>query len=95
MVKIFEDLADEYGEGNKSAVRALQAWIYLIGKASNKQLVTYSKLASVMGYRGASALSRILGYIMYFCEENDLPPLIIIIVNKKTGIPGEGFISVN
>jgi hypothetical protein len=27
---------------------------------------------------------------MYYCKQNDLPPLTVIVVNKATGIPGDG-----
>jgi hypothetical protein len=90
----FDELAKEAEVGEKSAVRALQAWIYLIAKASNRQLVTYKELCKLMGYQNAKPLGWILGCIMFYCEQNDLPPLTIIVVNEK-GVPGSGFTSVN
>ncbi len=29
---------------------------------------------------------------MYWCDENGLPPLTVLVVNKKTGLPGTGLI---
>ncbi len=94
MVITFDKLVEEKGTGEKSAVRALQAWIYLIAKASNRQIVTYKELCDLMGYSDARPLRWILGCIMYYCEQNNLPPLTVIVVNEK-GVPGPGFTSVN
>ena len=47
-------------------------------------------LAEMLGYRGAGTLSRILGHIMFYCQQNALPPLTVLVVNQDTGLPGEG-----
>lgn len=96
MIRKFADVAEQYGAsdgGNKSSVRALQTWQYLIGKARNRQLVKYSELANLMGYQDCRPLTPILGHIMYFCQQNELPALTIIVVNNK-GAPGVGFTQV-
>ena len=93
MIRTFADIAEQFGssdEGNKSSVRALQTWQYLIGKARNRQLVKYGELADVIGYSDCRPLTFILGHIMFFCEQEDLPPLTIIVVNND-GTPGKGF----
>jgi hypothetical protein len=72
------------------AARALQIWQILIGKSHNRQSVTYKILSKLLGYGGSGVLSRQLGHIMFFCAQNDLPPLTSIVVNEKTGLPGEG-----
>ncbi|MEW6618882.1 MAG: hypothetical protein AB1422_05985 [bacterium] len=90
MVRLFSDLVEEADPGEKSAIRALQAWQFLAGKANNRQTVRYGDLANLMGYADNRPLSSILGHIMYFCNQNNLPPLTIIVVNKD-GTPGEGF----
>lgn len=90
MVSIFDDVTNEADTGRKSAVRALQAWQYLIGSAANRQIVKYDELRVLMGYPTNNPLASILGCIMFFCEQNDLPPLTIIVVNRR-GVPGEGF----
>ena len=28
---------------------------------------------------------------MHFCEQNNLPPLTVLVVGKRTGKPGQGF----
>jgi hypothetical protein len=68
----------------------LQAWQFLIGKAANRQIAKYDELRELMGYPTNNPLSSILGCIMFYCEQNDLPPLTIIVVNRH-GVPGEGF----
>lgn len=90
MTSKFDDLTDKMATGKKSAVRALQAWQYLIGKATNRQIVKYDELRELMGYPTNNPLSSILGCIMFYCEQNDLPPLTIIVVNRH-GVPGVGF----
>ncbi|MFH1674857.1 MAG: hypothetical protein ABIF87_15755 [Pseudomonadota bacterium] len=96
MIRLFTDVAEQFGssdEGNKSSVRAIQSWQYLIGKARNRQLVKYSELANLMGYTDCRSLTSILGHLMFFCEQEGLPPLTIIVVNSG-GCPGEGFTQV-
>lgn len=90
MYQRFNDLADQTATGKKSSVRALQAWQYLIGKASNRQTVKYDELKQLMGYSDNRPLGVILGCIMFYCEQNSLPSLTLIVVNKE-GVPGEGF----
>ena len=90
MISFFDDITNEAETGGKSSVRALQAWQYLIGKAANRQIVKYEELRTLMGYPTSNPLASILGCIMFYCEQNDLPPLTLIVVNRH-GIPGEGF----
>lgn len=90
MVRLFKDVAEQAEIGRKSAVRAVQAWQYLIAKASNRQLVRYGELAEVMDYSDSRPLSYVLGRIMDFCVRNEIPPLTLIVVNAD-GIPGGGF----
>jgi hypothetical protein len=90
MVKYFSKVVDSANIGEKSAIRALQTWQYLIGKAFNRQTVRYGDLAKQLGYSDSRPLSPILGQIMFFCQQNELPPLTILVVNKD-GTPGEGF----
>jgi hypothetical protein len=90
MVSWFDEVTETAGTGEKSAVRALQAWQYLIGKASNRQLVQYEELRVLMNYPTSNPLSSVLGCIMFWCQQNDLPPLTLLVVNKS-GVPGDGF----
>jgi len=81
-----------FKEHATQSTRALQVWLILIGKASNRQMVTYGMLAKMLGYEGAGTLAHILGHIMHYCHENQLPPLTVLVVNQDTGLPGEGLV---
>lgn len=83
MVKKFEDNPTIPG-------RAVQIWQILVSKAHNRQIITYGILADYLGLAGAIILAQPLNAIMYFCSQNELPPLTAIVVNAKTGLPGEG-----
>jgi hypothetical protein len=93
MLMKFDDVVKSADSGMKSAIRAQQAWQYLIGKAFNRQISRYEELREMMGYPTSNPLGVVLGCIMFYCEQNVLPPLTIIVVNKD-GVPGEGFTSV-
>ena len=90
MTRLFKDEADSAEDGRKSAIRALQAWQYLIGKAAARQIVQYDELRMLMEYPTSNPLGRILGCIMHYCQQNKLPPLTILVVNRS-GVPGGGF----
>jgi hypothetical protein len=69
--------------------RAVQAWQILVGKAMNRQTVTYLGLSRLMYQKDApGVLDKILGHVAYFCNANDLPPLTSIVVGKGRGTPG-------
>jgi hypothetical protein len=69
--------------------RAVQAWQILVGKAMNRQTVTYLGLSRLMYQKDApGVLDKILGHIAYFCLDHDLPPLTSIVVGKGFGKPG-------
>jgi putative restriction endonuclease len=70
--------------------RALQIWQILIGKAYNRQTVTYGQLADMIGYAGAGTLGQNLDYLLCYCQIYQLPPITNLVVNKDTGLPGEG-----
>jgi hypothetical protein len=74
--------------------RAVQIWQILVSKAYNRQIVTYGMLADILGFKKGKAggMGNLLGPIMYFCAQNDLPPLTAVVVNAETGLPGEGLI---
>ncbi len=90
MSDTFDKLAGEAKAGKKSAVRAVQAWLYLIGKASNRQIIRYEELRQLLGYPTCQPVTQVLSCIMHYCEKRKMPPLTIIVVNKS-GQPGPGF----
>jgi hypothetical protein len=70
--------------------RAVQIWLILISAAHNRQALTYRLLADMLNYKGAGVFADTLGHIMFFCREERLPPLSVLVVNQETGLPGEG-----
>jgi hypothetical protein len=74
--------------------RALQVWQVLIAAAYNRQILTYSIVADLIGVgqegRGAIAIRPYLGPLMRYCEARSLPPVTALIVEKATGKPGSG-----
>jgi hypothetical protein len=78
-LKIFNPTAEH-------PARAVQAWQILVGKAMNRQTVTYKGLSKLMyGKDAAGVLAAILGHIAFFCEDNDIPPLTALVVGMGLG----------
>ena len=88
MIKQFRDNPTIY-------TRALQIWQVLIAKAENRQTMTYGALADAIRVGGAQVIGMFLGPIMRYCQENELPPLTVLVVNSQTGEPGPGLTSIN
>jgi hypothetical protein len=80
MLKRFDDKAT-------NPTRAVQTWLILIAHAHNRQTLTLPALAGQMHLPDVSQLVFILGHIMFLCRENQLPPLVCLVVNDKTGAP--------
>lgn len=70
--------------------RAVQIYLILVGAAHRREILTYQIIAARLGYKGSGVLDRQLGHLMRWCHENMLPPLTVLVVNKKTGLPGVG-----
>lgn len=84
-------MAKFFSDSPNRAARALQIWLILIGKASNRQTVTYEMLNGMLGFKGhGGVLGPILDYLMRYCRQESLPPLTVLVVNKHTGLPGPG-----
>ena len=93
MIRNFTDITNATDSGHKSAVRALQAWQFLIAKASNRQIIRYEHLRTMMGYADDRPLFTILAHVMELCSQWGLPPLTVIVVSSD-GTPGAGFTEV-
>ncbi|MDE0380981.1 MAG: hypothetical protein OXI20_17260 [Rhodospirillales bacterium] len=92
-----------YQRGDSIPKQAQQMWLVLVAVATlrpkeekytggwSRGLVTYGALATMMGKspRAGVTLTRQLGIIGKFCEENDLPALNAIVVNRQGGQPGD------
>lgn len=72
---------------------AHQAWPILTKAAAKHRILTYLDLATALGYRGARVAKFPLWSIQDFCLEKNLPPLTSIVVNKRSGVPGPGFVA--
>ena len=84
-------MVKHFNEDPTFALRGLQIWLILIGKASNRQTLTYGQLSELLGFEGAGTLAGMLGHVVYYCQQNDLPPLTALVVNQNSGRPGEGY----
>ncbi len=73
----------------KRSARAMQIWQILISAAHNRQILTYTIVADLIGM-GSGTLAQTLDMIMRYCKRNNLPSLTSLVVNKNTGQPGEG-----
>jgi alkylated DNA nucleotide flippase Atl1 len=83
MIKYFDEL-------RTAPTRALQCYQILLGLAHERKTITYGQLAGIIGFEGPTALARILGHIMFWCSDNNLPHLTVLVVNQTTGLPGDG-----
>ncbi|MEQ7870448.1 hypothetical protein V6R97_07320 [Chromohalobacter salexigens] len=70
--------------------RSSQIWSLLICAARERKSYTYGEVADILGFGGAGTMAQFLGPIMWFCEDNDYPPLTVLVVNADTGMPGSG-----
>jgi len=72
--------------------RAQQLWSILVLAARNRQVLTYEIVAQACGVP-AAGIGDFLRPIQQYCSEEGLPPLTSIVVNKNSGVPGDGFIA--
>jgi len=73
-----------------NAERAAQLWPLLSFASSNRQVLTYGTVGSLIG-APAVALGQMLEPIQSYCLVRRLPPLTVLVVSKETGLPGMGF----
>ena len=83
-------MIDYFDNESTRSKRALQIWIVLVACAYNRQTLTYTDLADRIGYQDVRPVIPVLNYIWQYCSQHDLPPLTGLVVNKNTGLPGEG-----
>jgi hypothetical protein len=67
-------------------------WSLLVMSADNRQILNYDRLSRLIGVP-ESDLGRLLEPIQSHCILKRLPPLTSIVVDSRTGMPGEGFIA--
>lgn len=74
----------------KLAERSSQIWAVLAWAARSRQNITYSQLAKATGvFTGGLGAS--LEPIQSYCMLKHLPPLTVLVVQEKSGMPGYGF----
>jgi putative restriction endonuclease len=81
-------------EDGSQWTRAYHAWNELADYARPRQTVTYEMLGKLINIHHR-AVKFPLALIQEYCLENRLPPLSILVVNKHTRLPGQGFIAWN
>lgn len=72
--------------------RAYKAWNILTDSAKNRRPTNYKELGDKIGIHHR-AVRYVLGLIQDYCMDNEYPPLTILVNNKNTGKPGDGFIA--
>src|SRR5271155_656663 len=79
---------ETFNPHSRNERRSVQAWQILVGKAMNRQTITYDRLSELMyGERMPNIMNDVLGRIVNYCNDNGLPPLGEILVSKETGLP--------
>jgi hypothetical protein len=87
-----------FGAGDRVYVQAQQVWLVLVAyiMSSGRNLekpctIPYGKLAQKLGKdpRAGRNLTTALGIVGEYCKYNDLPTINSIVVNEKTGVPGD------
>jgi putative restriction endonuclease len=68
------------------------AWQPLVQSAARGDLLNYQDLTGPLGLRGARPVRFALGPIQSLCEEKEYPRLTSIVINKRTGLPGSGYL---
>ena len=71
--------------------RAANAWPLLTETAASQSKITYADLAQHLGIH-PRPIRYVLGVIQDYCLGEKLPPLTILVVNRR-GVPSEGFIA--
>lgn len=91
------NLTRRFSDESDNKARLIQAWIILVGKARNRQTITYSGLANLMhgerkpslGKRAGQWKGMQLGQLLAYCRDRKLPLLPVIVITKETGLPAD------
>jgi predicted RNase H-like nuclease len=70
--------------------RTKRIWRVLLSSAAARQTITYGELATAADSAPARGMGRYLNQIKEHCSASGLPPLHILAVNKRSGMPGKG-----
>ncbi len=66
-----------------------QIWSLLICAARERKIYRYGDIATILGFQGAGTMGQFLGPIIKLCKDRGWPPLMVLVVNQGTGLPGE------
>ena len=80
-----------FGLRMKRHERAAQLWSLLALAAQNQKVLSYKTISRLTGMNRAGVGS-MLGPITHYCLNHKLPQLTSIVVNEKTGLPGQPLI---
>lgn len=69
---------------------AFETWNFLVSNAESRKIITYGDLAHKLQIHPRS-IRFVLEMIQSYCLDEQLPPLSILVVNKLTNLPGQGF----
>jgi hypothetical protein len=70
--------------------QALLLWPVLALAARNQQILSYSDIQGLTGI-DQRGLGKPLCLIHHLCQRLHFPSLNVIVINRDTGLPGEGF----
>lgn len=78
--------------------RARATFPILIRQAEAEKSISYSSLAPELGMSNPRNLSYVLGSVGHTIEylretwnDHSIPPIQCLVINKNTGLPGEGY----
>lgn len=63
-----------FADDSSQPKRGLQVWLILIGLAHRRETMTYGQLAALIGFGGAQSLAGPLGCVMWYCQQQKVPP---------------------
>ena len=72
--------------------RAWQIWSVIALASRNRQILTYKIISQLTGMPRVG-LGSCLEPIQSYCLLHGLPPLTILVIGEKSGMPGVGFIA--
>jgi len=72
--------------------RAVQLWPLLAFADRNRQILTYDLVSRLTGVP-RPAVGNFLDPIQDYCLHQKLPPLTVLVVSEKSGLPGVGFVA--
>ena len=72
--------------------RSLQVWSLLVAAARQRRRYTYLEVANILGYPHAPVVVPFLDTIFWYCVEQGLPPLTVLVVRQDTRQPGDGYL---